>query len=93
MKKAALVMDGIFKVVVTVNLVFINYCFFQAYDQLKDKLNFMKGEMALELEQRLTEEFEFVSKDMASLKDSLLKSQQDLIPGPANVKTGLPIFK
>jgi hypothetical protein len=93
MKKAAFLMDGIFKVVVTANLVFINYCFFQAYDQLKGKLDFMKSEMALELEQRLTEEFEFVTKDMASLKDSLLESQKDLIPGPANVKTGLPIFK
>lgn len=91
MRKASAIADVLFKVIVTANLVFINYCFFEAYDQLKGKLAFMKGEMALQLEERLNEEFNYVRKDMGELKGDILESQQKLIPLPTQIRTGLPI--
>lgn len=91
--KLGIVVDSVFKVLVTANLVALNYVFFTAYDSLRGAMNLFKGELALDMEKRLTEEFKYITKDMAAMKDGLLKSQEKLIPTPAKVETGLPIFK
>jgi len=91
--KLGIILDSVFKLLVTANLVALNYVFFSAYDSLRGAMNLLKGELALEMEKRLTEEFSYITKDMEGMKDSLLESQEKLVPMPAKVKTGLPIFK
>ncbi len=81
-------MELAFKVVVAANLLFINYTFFAAYSKLKNTLNLFQSDMALQMEQRLTEEYEYFTKDLQDMKSNLLESQKGLIPSPAKVKSG-----
>lgn len=92
MKKANTVLELAFKVVVAANLLFINYTFFTAYARLKSALNLFQSDMALQMEQRLTEEYEYFTKDLQDMKGNLLESQKGLIPSPAKVKSGPPIL-
>ncbi|MBG79150.1 MAG: hypothetical protein CMJ39_00390 [Phycisphaerae bacterium] len=92
MKKANTIMDLAFKVVVAANLIVVNYTFFTAYAKLKNTLNLFQSEMALQMEQRLTEEFQYFTKDLEAMKGNLLDSQKQLIPAPAKVKSGPPIL-
>ena len=88
MKKANTIMDLAFKVVVAGNLMFVNYTFFTAYSKLKGALNLFQSDMALQMEQRLTEEYEYITKDLSKMQEDLLESQKALIPSPAKVQTG-----
>tara|TARA_Y100000592_G_C5452362_1_gene309454 strand:+ start:139 stop:420 length:282 start_codon:yes stop_codon:yes gene_type:complete len=92
MKKASVAMDLAFKVVVTANLVFVNYVFFNAYSSLRKTLNAFQGEFALQMEERLAEEYEYFTKDLQDMKENLLESQKGLIPSPTKVKSGPPIL-
>lgn len=85
--------DLIFKLLVTVNLVALNVIFFGAYKTFLGKLVLVQSEIALQVEQRLTEEFAYITKDMESMKGDLLKSQEKLMPKGGKVMTGLPVFK
>ena len=44
------------------------------------------------MEERLTEEYDFIQKDLKGLESNLLESQKELIPDTATVESGLPIF-
>lgn len=86
-------MKILFKGVVLGNLIVLNLIAFFAYKTVSGKFNLLKSELALQLENRLTEEYEYITKDLANMKGDLLSSQEKLIPSPAKVKTGLPILR
>ena len=88
MKKANVAMDLAFKVVVAANLVFINYVFFDAYNSLRRSLNAFQGEFALQMEERLAEEYKYFTKDLEAMKGGLLESQKKLIPSTGTVYSG-----
>ena len=85
-------MNLLFKLLVTINLVALNVIFFGAYKTLLGKFALAQSEIALQVEQRLTEEFGYITKDMESMKGDLLKSQEKLMPKGGKVMTGLPLF-
>ena len=74
------------------NLIALNLIVFFAYRAVSGKFNLLKSELALQLESRLTEEYEYFKKDLMGMQDDLLKSQEKLIPKGGTVKSGLPIF-
>jgi len=88
MKKANVAMDLAFKVVVTANLVFVNYVFFGAYNSLRTTLNAFQGEFALQMEERLAEEYKYITKDMENMKEGILGMQKGLIPSTGTVNSG-----
>tara|TARA_B100000085_G_scaffold120116_1_gene109538 strand:- start:330 stop:593 length:264 start_codon:yes stop_codon:yes gene_type:complete len=74
------------------NLLVLNGVAFLGYRALNGGLDLLKTELALQFEERLTEEYKYITKDLESLKGNLLGSQEKLIPSPAKVQTGLPIL-
>ncbi len=82
----------IFKTLVTANLVALNLIFYGAYKSMAVKLALFQSEVALQVEERLTEEFSYITKDMEAMKGDLLKSQEKLMPKGAKVTSGLPVF-
>ena len=79
--------------VVAGNLLALNAVAYFGYRALTGGLDLLKSEMALQLEERLTEEYAYITKDLESLKGDLLGSQKKLIPSPAKVQSGLPILR
>lgn len=79
--------------VVAGNLLALNAIAYFGYRALTGGLDLLKSEMALQLEERLTEEYGYITKDLESMKGDLLGSQEKLIPAPAKVKSGLPILR
>ena len=79
--------------VVAGNLIALNAIAYIGYRSLTSGLDLVKSEIALQLEQRLTEEYGYITKDLETMKGDLLGSQEKLIPSPAKVKTGLPILR
>ena len=88
MRKASVAMDLAFKVVVTANLVLVNYVFFDAYSSLRKTLNAFQGEFALQMEERLAEEYEYITKDLENMKEGILGTQKGLIPKAGKVNSG-----
>lgn len=86
------IMNLIFKVLVTANLVALNLIFYGAYKTVVTKLMLFQADVALQVEERLTEEFGYITKDMEAMKGDLLKSQEKLIPKGGKVTSGLPVF-
>lgn len=84
--------DLVFKVLVTANLVALNLVFYDAYESIRSKLMLFKSEISLQVEERLTEEFGYITKDMEAMKGDLLKSQEKLIPKGGKVTSGMPLF-
>ena len=85
--------DLLFKLLVASNLVALNYVFFGAYEAIQSKLNLFKSDVSLLVEERLIEEYKYLTKDMESMKSSILDSQKKMMPTGGTAKTGLPIFK
>ena len=83
----------IFKGVVVGNLLALNAIVYMGYRTFSGGLDLLKSEVALQLEQRLTEEYGYITKDLEGMKSDLLESQKKLIPSPAKVQTGLPILR
>lgn len=79
--------------VVAGNLLALNAIAFFGYRALTGGLDLLKSEIALQMEQRLTEEYGYITKDLESMKSDLLGSQKKLIPSPAKVQSGLPILR
>ena len=75
------------------NLLALNAIVYFGYRALESGLDLVQSEMALQMEQRLTEEYDYITKDMESMKGDLLGSQEKLIPSPAKVNSGLPILR
>jgi|TARA_X000001382_G_scaffold112879_2_gene90352 hypothetical protein len=86
-------MNLLFKVLVASNLVALNIVFFGAYKTIQSKLNLFKSDVSLLVEERLVEEYKYLTKDMETMKSSILDSQKKMIPTGGTAKTGLPIFK
>tara|TARA_B100000035_G_scaffold49461_1_gene38005 strand:- start:6571 stop:6831 length:261 start_codon:yes stop_codon:yes gene_type:complete len=82
----------IFKGIVVGNLVALNLFAWMVYKTFNGKLDFLKSEMALQLEERLAEEYEYFKEDLKGMQGDLLKSQEKLVPKGGTVKSGLPIF-
>ena len=82
----------IFKGIVLGNLLALNFLVFMAYKTFTGKLEFLKSEIGLQMEERLTEEYDFIQKDLKGLESNLLESRKELIPETATVESGLPIF-
>ena len=79
--------------VVAGNLLALNAIAFFGYRALTSGLDLLKSELVLQLEERLTEEYGYITKDLESMKSNLLGSQKKLIPSPAKVQSGLPILR
>ena len=79
--------------VVAGNLLVLNAIAFLGYRALNGGLNLLKSEISLQLEERLTEEYGYITKDLENLKSNLLGSQEKLIPSTAKVESGLPILR
>ena len=82
----------IFKGVVLGNLIALNAIVYLGYRTFSGGLDLLKSEIALQMEQRLKEEYDFIQKDLKGLESNLLESQKELIPETATVESGLPIF-
>ena len=78
--------------VVLGNLVALNAVAYFGYRALTGGLNLLKSEIALQMEERLKEEYDFIKKDLKGLQSNMLQSQEKLIPKGGTVKSGLPIF-
>lgn len=83
----------VFKTLVAANLVALNLVFYGAYKTVLAKLMLFQADVALQVEERLTEEFGYITKDMEAMKGDLLKSQEKLMPKGGKVTSGLPVFK
>lgn len=78
--------------VVLGNLIALNAVAYFGYRALNGGLNLLKSEIALQMEERLKEEYDFIKKDLKGLQSNMLKSQEKLVPKGGTVKSGLPIF-
>lgn len=78
--------------VVAGNLLALNAIAYFGYRALTGGLDLLKSEVALQMEERLKEEYDYIKKDMQGMQDSLMQSQEKLIPKGGTVKSGLPIF-
>ena len=78
--------------IVAGNLLALNAIAYFGYRALTGGLDLLKSEVALQMEERLEEEYDYIKKDMQGMQDSLLQSQEKLIPKGGTVKSGLPIF-
>lgn len=74
------------------NLIALNAVAYFGYRALTGGLDLLKSEVALQMEERLKEEYDYIKKDMKGMQESLLQSQERLIPKGGTVKSGLPIF-
>lgn len=82
----------IFKGVVVGNLLALNAIVYMGYRTFSGGLDLLKSEIALQMEERLKEEYDFIQKDLKGLESNLLESRKELIPETATVESGLPIF-
>lgn len=82
----------IFKGIVLGNLIALNAIVYLGYRTFSGGLDLLKSEIALQMEERLKEEYDFIQKDLKGLESNLLESQKELIPETATVESGLPIF-
>ena len=82
----------IFKGIVLGNLLALNAIVYLGYRTFSGGLDLLKSEIALQMEERLKEEYDFIQKDLKGLESNLLESQKQLIPETATVESGLPIF-
>lgn len=82
----------IFKGLVVGNLLALNAIVYMGYRTFSGGLDLLKSEIALQMEERLKEEYDFIQKDLKGLESNLLESQKKLIPEKATVESGLPIF-
>ena len=82
----------IFKGIVLGNLIALNAIVYLGYRTYSGGLDLLKSEIALQMEERLKEEYDFIQKDLQGLESNLLESQKELIPETATVESGLPIF-
>lgn len=82
----------IFKGIVLGNLIALNAIVYLGYRTFSGGLDLLKSEIALQMEERLKEEYDFIQKDLKGLESNLLESQKQLIPETATVESGLPIF-
>ena len=82
----------IFKGIVLGNLIALNAVVYLGYRTFSGGLDLLKSEIALQMEERLKEEYDFIQKDLQGLESNLLESQKELIPETATVESGLPIF-
>lgn len=78
--------------IVAGNLLALNAIAYFGYRALTGGLDLLKSEVALQMEERLKEEYDYIKKDMKGMQDSLMQSQEKLIPKGGTVKSGLPIF-
>lgn len=85
-------MKVLFKGVVIGNLIALNAIVYLGYRAFSGGLDLLKSEVALQMEERLKEEYDFIKKDLKGLQSNMLKSQEKLIPKGGTVKSGLPIF-
>ena len=85
-------MKVLFKGVVLGNLIALNAIVYLGYRAFSGGLDLLKSEVALQMEERLQEEYDFIKKDLKGLQSNMLKSQEKLIPKGGTVKSGLPIF-
>lgn len=74
------------------NLVALNAVAYFGYRALTGGLDLLKSEVALQMEERLKEEYDYIKKDLKGMQNSLMQSQEKLIPKGGSVKSGLPIF-
>ena len=74
------------------NLLALNAIVYMGYRTFSGGLDLLKSEIALQMEERLKEEYDFIQKDLKGLESNLLESQKELIPETATVESGLPIF-
>ena len=86
-------MNLLFKVLVASNLVTLNIIFFGTYKTIQSKLNLFKSDISLLVEERLVEEYKYLTKDMEKMKNGIMASQKEMRPTGGTAKTGLPIFK
>lgn len=86
-------MNLLFKVLVASNLVALNIIFFGTYKTIQSKLNLFKSDISLLVEERLIEEYKYLTKDMEKMKNGIMDSQKEMMPTGGTAKTGLPIFK
>ena len=86
-------MNLLFKVLVASNLVTLNIIFFGTYKTIQSKLNLFKSDISLLVEERLVEEYKYLTKDMEKMKNGIMASQKEMMPTGGTAKTGLPIFK
>ena len=82
----------LFKGVVVGNLIALNVIVYFGYRAFTGGLNLLKSEVALQMEERLQEEYDYIKKDLKGMQDNLLKSQEKLVPKGGSVKSSLPIF-
>lgn len=82
----------VFKGLVVGNLLALNAIVYMGYRTFSGGLDLLKSEIALQMEERLKEEYDFIQKDLKGLESNLLESQKELIPETATVESGLPIF-
>ena len=57
----------VFKTLVAANLVALNLVFYGAYKTVLAKLMLFQADVALQVEERLTEEFGYITKDMEAI--------------------------
>lgn len=74
------------------NLLALNAIVYMGYRTFSGGLDLLKSEIALQMEERLKEEYDFIQKDLKGLESNLLESRKELIPETATVESGLPIF-
>ena len=82
----------IFKGLVVGNLLALNAIVYMGYRTFSGGIVLLKSDVALQMEERLKEEYDFIQKDLKGLESNLLESQKELIPETATVESGLPIF-
>ena len=70
----------IFKGVVLSNLIALNAIVYLGYRTFSGGLDLLKSEVALQMEERLKEEYDYFKKDLMGMQDNMLKSQEKLIP-------------
>ena len=82
----------IVKGVILGNLLALNAIVYIGYRTFTGGIDLVKSEIALQMEERLKEEYDFIKKDLKGLQSNVLKSQEKLVPKGGTVKSGLPIF-
>ena len=82
----------IVKGVILGNLLALNAIVYIGYRTFAGGIDLVKSEIALQMEERLKEEYDFIKKDLKGLQSNMLKSQEKLVPKGGTVKSGLPIF-
>lgn len=81
----------IFKGIVLGNLIALNLMFFLGYKTVSGKINLAKSELALQVEDRLSEEYKYITNGLKTIKDELLSTQQEVANKVVKIRTSLPI--